>query len=521
MKKTYAFTLMSGALLLGACSSETPEGINNEPEGGLGYIRIDFEDMATRATDANASKEEVEISTADFIFYDANGNYLHTSHITDTKGANGRWLSDEEGSTHGGNKCAVVKLPMMAASVGCVINSTSTISDPNPEYMSNYAQDMVNNKLFYMSSSHYYDAAGKRVFVSPIDPATQLFREEKEAAAATGDNAVKVYVERYVARVDVKYDLGNTINAGVINPQSGDTFINGTITFVPEYTYLTSECLKSTRIKRLPATVWDWMKTWNYNDLNKHCSYIVDYTTVADGSNMKYTTLNKMKAAGANFNIDPDNKLSMYVNENCEKDTVRMTSLVIAGKYEVKNTNGTVVAADGTGTDPKGTFYLVAFNDKFDAYATEAETILAMGGNPATDMLVPEGVGANNIIKLPGYGDQVKWEGWNGWMKLVDKATGKDKEIVTRCVKYSGGYGYYAKKIKRATIGTTNYHAIVRNHVYELTVKGIAGMGVGIPDPDQPIIPIDGPDPNGEHYYIHMNVNINPWTLVSNEVIWK
>ena len=519
MKKISAFALMSSALLLGACSNETPDIENNELEGGLGYIRIDFEDLATRAgSDANATADESEIQSADFIFYDASGAAIHTSHITGTPSSNGRWLTNEEGNTHGGNKCAIVKLPKMASSVGCVLNSATPVTT-NPDYMSNYAQDMVNNKLFYMSSSRYYDAAGHRVFASPIDAATQLFRDEADAVKATGDNAVKVYVERYVARVDVKYDLGNTINAGVINPESEGDFINGSIEFVPEFSYLTAECQKSTRVKRLPSPVWDWMKNWTYNDLANHRSYIVDYTTVPDGSNMKYTTLNKMKEAGANFS----NPKPMYVNENCEKDTVRMTSLVVAGKYTVKKADGTVVAADGTGSDAAGTFYLVAFDKNFDAYATEAEAIQAMGGNPATDKLVPEGVGegANSVITLPVYTDQVKWEGWNGWMKLVDKTTGKDKEIVTRCVKYSGGYGYYAKKIKRATIGTTTYNAIVRNHVYELTVKGIAGMGVGIPDPDQPIIPIDGPDPASENYYLHMNVNINPWTLVKNDVIWK
>ena len=51
---------------------------------------------------------------------------------------------------------------------------------------------------------------------------------------------------------------------------------------------------------------------------------------------------------------------------------------------------------------------------------------------------------------------------------------------------------------------------VVRNHVYTLNVNKITGLGVGLADPDQPIVPPMDPD----NYYIAARLNILAWRVV-------
>lgn len=57
-------------------------------------------------------------------------------------------------------------------------------------------------------------------------------------------------------------------------------------------------------------------------------------------------------------------------------------------------------------------------------------------------------------------------------------------------------------------------YGVVRNHIYDLTINKITGMGTGIGDPDQPIVP---PTEN-DQYYISTRLNILQWRLVRQNV---
>ncbi len=57
-------------------------------------------------------------------------------------------------------------------------------------------------------------------------------------------------------------------------------------------------------------------------------------------------------------------------------------------------------------------------------------------------------------------------------------------------------------------------YGVVRNHIYELTINSISGLGTGIGDPKQPIVP---PTEN-DQYYISTRLNILQWRLVKQSV---
>lgn len=515
MKKTYAFALVSGLFLLGSCTSEAPEVNNGTEEGpGVGYLRIEFANSGTKAfTEDNSEGTESDIENADFVFYCADGTDFSVK-VTGTTGANGRWV--ETDATHSGDKCAIVKLQRMPVAVACVINGerSSYSGDLNADDLTvkKYAKTVDGKEKFYMSSSKYYDANNGNAiaYQTPISP-EMLYTTEADAANGSAQ-AVKINVERYVAKVRIK-NVTNQTNfkldeAGELNPESEKDFINGEIKFKPMYTFLTATEDEAFTIKKLPTytSLTTPMQGWDeLNDMTKRRSGWVRATS----GDVNFETLNNLKKGQETFATPP----TYYAYENQVAKSVEQTSVVVAGKYTVTKNGKDLAAADGT-------FFLVAFNDKFDVYATEKETVDAMGGDyDGGDRLVQEGVMSDTDTSLPGFSDK-KWEGWTGWMQVADK-NGKLKNLVTRCVKYTGGFGYYARQIQRVKLGNTVYNAIVRNHVYDIDIKAIAGMGVGIPDPDQPIIPIPGPDPNQQHYYLHMSVTINPWTVVKQEVEWK
>lgn len=516
MKKHYSLAFLGATFLLAGCAADAPENANvPENEDGIGYIRIEFANMpATRAFEEGANEaNEADIYNADFVFYCADGTTF-TRSVKDKTGGLAKWVDTD--NTHSGDKCCIVKLPKMPESVACIVNGNRTYSgdlykdlDPIRTYCRK-ASD--NNWYFYMSSSTYYKGNDHAVtYKTPISP-EMLVTTEKEAAAEV-TKAVRINVDRYVAKVKINNseDLTKSIDSnGRLNPEADREFINGEITFEPMFTFLTSEETQAFPIKQLPSWNNENKIFSSWDEINDETHRRSGWVASTDGENVKYATLSSLGSTKT-FGTSP----KFYTYENRPNNSVQETSVVVAGKYRVTKNGKDMAASDGT-------FYLVAFNDLFDVYATEKEAVNAMGGNyDEGDRLVPEGVMEKEDTDLPSYDitnnaeAKNKWEAWTGWMMLKGKP-----EIVTRCVKYTGGYGYYARQIQRNNIdGVKN--AIVRNHVYNITLGKIAGMGVGIPDPNQPIIPIPGPDPKEKSYYLHMSVSVNPWISVNQNVDWK
>lgn len=83
---------------------------------------------------------------------------------------------------------------------------------------------------------------------------------------------------------------------------------------------------------------------------------------------------------------------------------------------------------------------------------------------------------------------------------------------------YNGGKAYFSVPIEQfgmtnGTIAVGTY-GIVRNHSYKITVDGINGMGTGIGDPENPIVP---PTETLE-YYVSAKINVLAWRVASQKV---
>ncbi|MDE6273142.1 MAG: fimbria major subunit [Muribaculaceae bacterium] len=514
MKKIYSLAFLSGLMLLGSCASDAPE-VNLPPiddEGNIGYIRINFANSdATRADDPNSTENESRIENAAFIFRCADGSHF-TTYLGPTDTEDAKWVKPAHPGQEG-NQCAIIRLKKLPVTVAAIINGDRStgydLDDISNLKINKACKGNNTDNLFYMSSSKYYDANGNPVYRVPIT-SDQIFTEAETAASSTA-KAVQVRVERCVAKVGIFNDI--TLNNGTLNPNKNGQVANAIVTFTPMYSFLTATSSEAYTVKRLPRDVTslgDNVAEW-INIPSEYRSKWVDRTTAP----LHYPCLNEVDANWKDLSkasITFGKGKFIYPFDNNQEKDVDQTSIVVMGRYTVTNSAGqSLAAADGS-------FYLVGFENTFQVYKTEKEAIKAMGGTD-TDVLVPEGVNNKDLNPHSTYNEYVEnindWKGWTGWMKI------KGKNIVTRCIKYNGGFGYYSKQLNRKTFDDgVMLNGVVRNHYYKVNIKEIVGMGVGIPDPNQPIIPADTPDPTLQNYYLHMSVDILPWHQVQNNVSW-
>lgn len=522
MKKIYAFALASGLMMLGSCSSDMPENPQFEPideEGNIGYIRIDFPGMedGTRALDTNsATADEKEIENAAFVFYCGNGQYFTRYAKKDRQATDQAYWIATDGN-HRGDRCAVVKLPRLPLSVAVVVNGEKSeyANDLNEGYsVTKYCKG--NNKLFYMSSARYWDTSNALTNQTPIT-ADKIFKTEEDAIKATDADgnisAIAINVEHYVAKVNIKHNYTDNkykLTDGQLDPQAQKEEVEGAVVrFKPEYQFLTSTSTSTTTIKKLPefSTLATPVQNWaDLNDpVNRHSSWLRNEESPRQ---VHWPTLAELQAGTLHLghsSLAYGSTAPIYAFDNRDNDYGRRTSVVICGKYTVTSASDpsqSLAAADGS-------FWLVAFQDKFTVYSSELDAIKAMGGEEG-DTLEPDVILPDNQNELSGRNDGA-WTSWTGWMKI------KGKNFETRCVKYSGGYGYYSKPINHFS----TYDMVVRNHYYDISVNGIAGMGVGIPSPNDPIVPVVPPNPDDQNYWLHMSVKVLDWRTITNDVEWQ
>ncbi|MDE5975853.1 MAG: fimbria major subunit, partial [Muribaculaceae bacterium] len=466
----------------------------NIPESEDGYyMKVAFNMPA--GTRSATDQYDTQIENAAFLFYDVNGNYYATRYIGNKAAhelddENINWVTTD----HPADKCAVIKLTKVPQYVVCVVNANKDRtfgSGIDGNTVTTVAKTGTNH--LFMSSQTYYTGNNNSTtsYKSVIDIEKMIKTTQEAAEAAQGDEALIINVEPICAKVGVTKDENFKAT-----PTAKNQFDEGvTITFTPEVVGLTGWNTQGYTIKKLPAYsgVSDALKNWNgFLDEDTGVSGWVGGTA----GTVEYHSLDQMFENGTlKSNLRYAGAFGtqfFYPFENWSDDAVGRTNLFVLGKYTLPEG---MAAADGT-------FYLLGVGDKFTIYKDEKELITKMGGDPEKDTLVEDCTTAGNH------------KTWTGWMKL------STTNSAFKCVKYNGGYGYYAHEILR--VKELNEAAIVRNTWYKLNVKTIEGMGVGIPEKDTPIIPVTPPDPNQQTYYMHIAVDVQPWVELSKyDVEWK
>ena len=78
---------------------------------------------------------------------------------------------------------------------------------------------------------------------------------------------------------------------------------------------------------------------------------------------------------------------------------------------------------------------------------------------------------------------------------------------------WKSGMTYYYADVKHlGTPGSVSEYGIVRNHCYNITIKGVNGWGTPIYDPEQQVVPVK---PSDKETYISAEINVLSWRVVS------
>jgi len=434
---------------------------------------------------------------------------------------------------------------------------TGSISWPAlKDKVDNFAQ-LANSQdsLFVMVNSVFADG-NSIVATTTVTPSN--YAKTKELAL---QNPVEIFVERNVAKVrvaaaesmqritdnnmfpvyrkvdgaEVPYKIGKENEEKEVYVKFGGWDVTATL----PYAYISKHIIAS-----WPATKLGPNTTWNAPDY--HRSYWADVCNGGTGrsnNNQYFSFADDTKFKATKF----DGKEYVYCNENAERTGeygIQATKVLIKGQL-----------CDGTGAPLTLTEY--AGNriiDDTEFSGLKARYLLMLKGNraqmpwkaiknddnttsykeiSAEDIAFITATQANGLNEdksgtyyvYPCLTDEAKTYTWyskvteNGTNVTVDPADiitdlstiDADLKDLSRAKIWNTGWTYYYADIQH--IGTSV--GVVRNHIYDINLTKIYGLGTPVYDPDEVIIP---EKPQNEDTFVAAEINILSWRVVNSDV---
>ena len=388
-----------------------------------------------------------------------------------------------------------------------------------------------NGEYFIMSNSAYVHAATGEVVV-----ATELAAEniwDKEGNLEPNDNIegaldhpVNIYVERVAAKVKVTAgyaDGATSFATGVKTTDNKDIYakIQGwKVTNIKSKAYLLKSIDKSWTDTSLGIPAW--------NDAPYFRSYWANTTNAAWNDPKhpwKWSDLNNLGETTQSYdyyyeNTDANSEDLAYENGNIKTGTHNKSQLLVAADFVDVDGNAIVIAEwYGQKYTIEDLRVAIANSVKSQIFI-KAEDGSASSITPADiDFFQEEQTAADNrylsYAKLATASES----------KIFAKADGTttmDKDAVNALLKsvhpakiWKEG-GYYYMDIKHlGTTGTVGEFGLVRNHLYNITIDGIKGLGTPVYDPEKVITP---EKPESDESYIAARINILAWRVVSQNV---
>lgn len=567
--------MLAGLAFVG-CSNENDvvAGGDTDPNNSTSYMAVNLvssDVMGTRAATGYEDGSDVEnhVSSVRFYFfngaggavnvkYQANGSYVNyydwtpnTSNPDDTPEdpdqSNGTNPGDDIESklkativinTAGGDKipqriAAVLNPPTINGTplLGSESISLSTLKEKVADFA---ASDLTTIGNFVMFNS----VGGKKTdFSTTLIEKANLCKNETDAK----NNPVTIYVERSVAKVRVT--LGTAVSAAgtaklaLKDKEGKDIKVDGKQVYLKLDGWgLTAETSEGRLIKKVNPK-WEG-NSW-YSD---HRSFWAINSMSATNKYKNYNAINTTFAAGN----------ALYTNENAQLTDVDGTTESQAKERTKVIFKGTL--CDATGAPFTIVRHLGAYFGDTES-DTEAENLkelkksilnqlAANGKNYYYDITggrAQIGIGDIKIVIASQGEKEGSKDSKNScyvYAQLTDAAKAKtwytssdatvtttvpstdinaalaNKDVVDRALVWKSGMTYYYHEIEHA-YGETKQAGVVRNHIYDVNVTAIAGLGTPVYDPTQVIYP-ETPDPNS--HYIAAQINILSWRVVTNNV---
>lgn len=541
MKKSL-FLIPIAALAMASCSSEEPV-VNNPslPTDAEGNVYLTFglvnsTGLTTRADEEfqAGSGAESKISKVRFLFFDKNDNPAAVK-FNGADAVASNWYDYDPTAEGGAGTDEAV--PPLAPNVEQIVNATIVLNTKdftdqnyptqvvaliNPtqdlgknlsladlkSQVSNYTVDDQNG--FLMSSSVY---AENSKAVLTVDVATSFYSDKETAL----QHPVTLYVDRVAAKVVLGISVAPTRTN--LYP-TGQKDYNGNDIYVDiEGWNVTTTVGKTNLIKNI-NTAWNFDWAWNWAE--NHRSYWAVNPTL--GSNdYSYTAWSDAakKTVGTG---------AAYLRENASNDFATGNDPVRASQVILY---GTLCNADGTPL-PLVEYKMLKYNPNDInqiVYNTLGQKIYKEDGseiNPSEDIVFVTStkVGKNTTAAEPnwkGTGTYYVYAQLKAGNKYSYSTDGTDQtaqintNLINTCgpVKYwNGGATYYYVDIAHLnpnTEGKPGAHGIVRNHLYDIDVTNLVGLGTPVYDKDEEIVP---EHPVEDYGMVAAQINVLSWKVV-------
>ncbi len=531
MKIKHLFITVLACAAFAACEKDVPA---NEPNGGHGpretnYLSVRIGDVPTRATGdfEYGTDAENEITSVRLYFFDASGNasncvnnngtyqnYFDFTAFTGTP-STGTPVNNIEEKLDEVVVISTAKGDKLPAKVAAVINvpSNVTVNSSTIANLRANVADYGSESYFVMSSSAYL-AGG-------IQDVINLKTENFKSTAEEAENApVQIYVERSLAKVRLTapeaakedktleggrklYYTGQTSDkSGVEGKKVYVEFLGWTTTATADVSYL---------VKNLDAA-WETTAPLSWDAWQNATLYRSYWAQNPTNMAAQYYTYNEIKTANTSF----DKSVVEYCQENAN-GTQAKTKIIIAA--QLVNAEGKAVEiSQWMGTRYAGDDIKVAL---LDALESQGNTITIAESAIAVSDITFKTSGAISGT----YGHEV-------YAQLTDAAAttlgdnaaaaANEKLQELGAIKYwNDGMTYYYTDI----IHYNTTPGVVRNHIYDITISDVVGLGTPVYDPEgnpdtdptdsEEIIP---EDPDNEESYLAAQINILSWRIVEQNV---
>lgn len=560
IKKRYFLPLLA-ALALSSCSSED-NVINDEPENNTpGYLAVNIVQPKSVGSRADADDQfedgtDEENSASEGLFFIFTDN-VNPAQATLVNAAQRLPLTRQTPGTSNSPQVEAMyqavlvitgqKTEPTGIQIVCVLNAptgveneVTTLADLEAK-IADYSSTGENK--FVMSNSVYRETAdGVKILGTKVEKA---YKTEAEARS----KPVDIYVERVVAKIRAKYgkDFNTTGNKGA------EIYVDGLLTplkiVVKGVTIANIVKDKAYLFKNIEGfgTGTDDYATWVWNPANKR-SY---WETMPNGE-LKFKNKTYKE-----INIGTDEYLfNEYVLPNTS-DT-KTCVMLTAQLQDQSNKAFEFVSINGIYYKLETALSLIANAAKNAGYRKKTgentyETLAPADfewkdnvalvkdlGDAATD----EEKAAVKIAHLKDYEQVARVKAGVTVCKLNDDNTVSEpseaspnqyKDALHTLLAgsetarpyvgryYKEGMCYYYVEIDQTPVaidrgytGGKEFKGVVRNHIYDLTLNSIKGVGTNVFDPDQIIIP-QQPDED-ELWYLAAKINVLSWRLVKQNV---
>lgn len=395
---------------------------------------------------------------------------------------------------------------------------------------------------FVMANSAYLDAGKHEMYATAIEGKNLSLTED-----GARENPVVIYVERNVAKVRLKTSVAKELNGYIAlrDKDGSNVKIDGKQVY-------------------LNITGWNLTATTDNGYLGKHISGSwTDESIFANWNYYPYFrsfwACNPGDDAGTTYisytgiGSKKLNEACLYTNENAGQSIDAPmqrgypTQFIIAGVLGCMNNGGfedlsyaeyagKKLLTDEAGTKlieemvnyvtlyKKETGYGVTTYKKIEPEDVKLVTAIA-AGKAAGEQGKNDGERCYVYLALKGTFAKDTWYASNVDDGTKNPALSEDDvkkalQAVGHAKFWKEGKTYYYGKIQHLnkTGGGVGQYGVVRNHIYDITITSIAGLGTPVYDPDETIYP---EKPADEDTYIAASVEILSWRVVPSSVELK